>query len=275
MSSFTGRGELDYRTGLIIVCQGKKKSGKSTMGKLLVMTYPGDVLVLDVAGDDGPMGPGVVDITGTVETLPRRFPEHLRPAKDQRMILRYVPDAGSPTHLEDMDAFVGLAYEHSSKEKPAAIIIHEIGVVSPSGKTKPHMRRALMHSRHHALTMIGCGPRARTTEPLWLAQADLVYTFKMPNAGDKEHTADTIGWETQPFVAAVDELHGHEYLRFDANQEDPEPCPDGHDEDEWARTHPELRLTAWPPLPEDTVKRVEEWAHNVPAPHGAEWASAA
>lgn len=266
MSSFNDRGELDTATGLIILNHGRKKSGKSVNAKLATMSYPGDRFVLDVAGDDGPDGPGVIELGAVrVDDMPRRV-EHLRPERGVPMTIRYAPDAGSPTHLEDMDAFVGLAYEHSSKDAPAMILIHEVGVVSPAGQTKPHMRRALMHSRHHALTMIACGPRARTTEPLWRAQADLIYVFDMPNQEDREVIAKEIGWNVAAFAEACDEIHGHEYVRYDANQAPPDKLPDGHDPDEWARMHPDLRLTIWPPLPEDVVRRVELWSHNVPEP---------
>jgi len=266
VSSFNDRGELDTRSGLIIMCHGRKGSGKSVIGKLATMNYPGDRFILDVAGDDGPKGPGVIELGSVrVDDMPRRV-EHLRPERGVPMTIRYTPDAGSPTHLEDMDAFVGVAYEHSSKEEPAMILIHEIGVVAPAGKTRPHMRRTLMHSRHHALTLIGCGPRTRTTEPLLRAQADLIYGFDTPNQEDREAIAKEIGWDVPAFCEAMDELHGHGYVRYDARQEPPEKCPAGHDPDEWARMHPDLRLTIWDPLPEDVVQRVEAWSANVPEP---------
>jgi hypothetical protein len=182
------------------------------------------------------------------------------------MILRYVPDAGSPTFLEDMDAVTGLAFKHSTKEKPVALLIHEIGVAAPVGRTPPHLRRVLMHNRHQGLVLLACGPRSRTVDPLVLAQADLVYTFELPNPDDRQKTAETIGWDPRDFDYWVGELGRHEYLRFDANEEKPDSAPAGVDQDIWEREHPDLRLVMLPALPKDVVDRTLEWAHNVPGP---------
>jgi hypothetical protein len=271
MSSFDARGDLNWRDGLILVYQGKKRSGKSAAALVTFASFPGDRVVIDVAGDDGPEGPGVVELRGTVDELPRDWPEHLRPARDQPMLLRYVPDPGSPTFLEDIDAVIGLAYKHSTKEKPVAILIHEIGVAAPVGRTQPHTRRMLMHNRHHGLVVLGCGPRSRTVDPLFLAQADLVYTFELPNPDDRQRTAETIGWNPQDFDHYVEQLKRHECLRFDANEEKPEPPPAGVDPDIWIREHPDLRLVHLPALPADVVRQTLEWAHDVPAPAGAGW----
>src|SRR5882762_8217282 len=105
--TFDQRGALIIADGRIISCFGKKKSGKSIMGTLLFRGYPGDRVVIDVAGDDGPMGPDVIELKGNVTDLPRKWPEAQRKDKE-RMTLRYVPDPGSPTKLEDVDAIIGL-----------------------------------------------------------------------------------------------------------------------------------------------------------------------
>lgn len=251
--TFNARGELDPSAAAIIGCFGRKGSGKTIMGLTFLYSWPYDAVVIDVAGDDGPVartGTGhvdVFDVHGTVDELPRRWPEHLRVEK-RPMILRYCPDAGSPTELEDMDAMVGLAYAHSGNPRPCMLVVHEVGRVAPANRTPAHMRRVLNHSRHVQLTAVFCGPRPKTIDPLVLAQCDLVYTFDMPNPGDQQRVAESIGWNPGDFSAGVGELRAHEYLRHDAREEKPEPG----DKD--------FRLVHFDPLPGDVVDEVRKWA---------------
>lgn len=254
--TFNDRGELEPSTHAIIAAFGKKESGKSIIVHTFASTWPYDMVVLDVAGDDGPMprkpGTGTHDVhllSGTVDTLPRTWPEGLR--REQRpMILRYVPDPGSPTELEDMDALTGLAFDHSSKERPAMLVVHEIGRVAPAGRTPANMRRVVNHNRHRGLTMAVAGPRPITVEPLVIAQADVVYVFELNNSDDRERVAKNIGWgeDRREFDAAVAALGPHEYLRYDAR----EPKPAHPDDTDW-------RLVHFAALPEAHVAAVTRW----------------
>lgn len=255
--SFADDGSLDVGTGLVISLYGKKKSGKSVMGSMLARSYPGDIVALDVAGDDGPMPPPaggltelvedpVIDLVGSVDELPTAWPEDQRDG-NRRMILRYVPDPGSSTFAEDMDAVVALAYSHGK----CCLLVHEMGVVAPANMVQPHMKRVLMHNRHRHLTVIACMPRPKGIDPLVLGQSDLVYAFDVPQAMDCVRIAEVIGWPAQEFAAAVKGLGPHEYLRFDAN----EPKPDGNA----AGTEDDPRLIWFPKLPDDVVKETVAW----------------
>jgi hypothetical protein len=253
MSTFGADGTIDPARGVIATMLGKKRSGKSIMGLLMFMQYPGDRVVIDVAGDDGPIGPDVVEIRGTLAdgTIPDRWPSYLRKAdRDGRplpMILRYVPDAGSKTFLDDMDAVVALALAHGQ----CAILVHEIGVLAPANKTRPHTTRLLMHNRHNgATTAFFCGPRSQNIDPLILQQSDLVFTFEMQGARDRQRIAENIGWDVQEFNRACLALGVHEYLRFDAN----EPKPEGG--------RPDNRLLHFPALDPDIVADVQAWAEG-------------
>lgn len=254
--TFNAKGELEPSAAAIILCVGKKGSGKTIMTLLLAQSWPYDMVVIDVAGDDGPMprkrGEGTHDIhliTGSVDELPREWPEHLRSDPPRPMILLYRPDAGSSTELEDMDAMVGLAYNHSSKERPCMLVVHEIGRAAPAGRTPPHMRRVLNHGRHAGITAAFAGPRSMTIDILVIAQADLVYTFELQSPADRKRVAENIGWAPADFDAAVHDLAAHEYLRFDAREAKPEQ--DGDDD---------YRLVHYPALPEDVVAQVQRWA---------------
>jgi hypothetical protein len=248
--SFNNRGTVDFADGRIIVAVGKKKSGKSVMALMHFLSYPWDRVVIDVAGDDGPWGENVIEIYGDSSTIPRRWPEHLR--RDNRpMTLRYIPDPGSPTFIEDMDSVVGLALSHGRRSGHCCVLVHEGGVLAQANRTPPHTRRALMHNRHNGLTAIFAMPRPLTVDPLIIQQADLVYVFDVPNPHDRRRLAETIGWDPKDFDAAWNELQVHEYLRYDANQ----PRPENETEDDY-------RLMSFPALPEDLVHGILRRAHG-------------
>lgn len=244
---FNARGELDLADGRIITIIGTKSSGKSVLGLMLLRSYPGDRVVVDVAGDDGPQGPGVTVLHGTVQDLPKRWPEHLRrrgPAGEWRpMTLKYRPDMGSETSQEDVDAIVGLTLRHGNEERHAGrigccLLIHEVGIVAKANRTPPHMRRLLNANRHHAVTAILCGPRPLDIDPLVMGNADLVYLFDTRNPADVQRAAAITGMNPADTRRAMDDLGPFEYLRAD-NRE---------------KTNPDLRVVHFKALPRDVVR---------------------
>lgn len=243
MTTFEEGGGIDPTRGVIITCVGKKRSGKSIVGLLFFRAYPGDKVVIDVAGDDGPVGEDVITIEGEGEDLSPHWPEHLRDG-EKPMILRYVPDPASETYLEDMDTIVGMAMEHGD----CCVLVHEIQALAPAGRTPPHMRRLLMHNRHQRVTAIFCGPRSQSIDVLVLQQSDLIYTFELQGVGDRERIAENIGWNVREFHDAVLALGRHEHLVFDANVDKPQ---DGEED---------VRLVHMDAVPADEVDKVKRWA---------------
>lgn len=244
MSTFNDRGEIDPARGAIITCIGKKGSGKSVMGLLYFRAYPGDKIVIDVAGDDGPIGDDVILLQGTVNDLPKRLPQ-MRRDGDKPLIWRYAPDPGSDTFIQDVDAVVGMVINHGQ----CCILVHEIGVVAPAGRTPPNMRRLLMHSRHNgAKTGIFCGPRPQDIDRLVKQQADLLYTFDLQGDDDRVSIAKDIGWNPREFSAAIHALGPFEHALFDANVTKP---TDGS---------PDTRLQIHEALPKDVADSVIKWA---------------
>jgi hypothetical protein len=253
MSSLNSDGEVAIAGGPIISCVGKKGSGKTVVAMMFIRSFPGDVVVIDVAGDDGPQGDGVVTWRGAVDELPRRFPEHLRQGRE-RLILRYCPDAGSKTFREDMDAVVGIALQHSTREKPAMLVVHEIGVVARVHQVRPHMQRFLQHNRHAGCVGVFTGPRVHNTDPAVWGQSDLIYIFELKVPADRRELAGHIGWDPASLDAGVHNLAQYEYLRYDGKE--PPPAPG----------QPDTRLKHFPALPADAVRDVLRWSKSVPAP---------
>lgn len=239
--SFDKRGVPLWDQGLVVACFGKKRSGKSVMGRVMFDSYPYDRLVISANRDDGPFPDPKADVfllKGDLDSIPIDWPEDLR-RDGRRMTLRYEPDPGSKTVLEDVDAVLAMA----KRRGHVCVLVHEIGLVAPAGKEPPNVKRILNNSRHDgAVSLILCGPRPITVAPLVLGQADLVYTFELQVPADRNRIAESIGWDPVEFSDWCDDLHTHEYLRFDANENKPHPA------------EPDLRLLHFPPLPEDVVK---------------------
>ena len=237
--SFDSFGRLTIADGRIVAAVGKKKSGKSLLLMSLLRTYPGDRLVIDVAQDDGPEGPGVITFAGDMNELPGQWPESLRDGR-QPMTIRYRPDPGSRTFREDMDAAVGIAMAHGR----CALLVHEMGVLAPANSVLPHTRRLLMHNRHNRVTAFLAMPRAVAVDPLVLAQSDVVYAFKLQQPSDRKRLADNVGVPQSDVDKVMTGLSPFEYLRYDSNRE------------------PGQQLTVFPPLPKATVQATEVWSRG-------------
>ena len=245
MSTFDEHGQLDPSKGVIVTCFGKKGSGKSVMALLVFATYPWDRLVISANRDDPPFPvnhPDIIELTGTVEDLPDRWPEHRRD-ENKRMTIVYYVDPGSATAIEDADHMVGVAYRHGH----CLVLAHEVGLLAPVNKVGPHMKRFLHANRHAKVTGVFAGPRPIGVDPLVLAQSDVVYIFELRNPADSKRVAEVVGWSPEEMRDAVDDLGRHEYLRYDANIAKPE------NEDE-----EDMRLVHCPPLPVDVVKKVSQ-----------------
>ena len=246
--SFDDNGQLVIADGRILVYAGKKKSGKSVLALLMFRSYPYDKIVIDVNGDDGPNREDTIMLSGTAADLPRTLRRPM--GRKGPVTWLYVPDPGSPTLNQDLDAVVGLALKHGKTHGHCALLIHETGVQAPVHQCQPNMRRALMHNRHNGLTMMLCMPRTLEVETLIIHQADVVYVFDLPNFADRKKIANTIGMKVDDFEDAWEGLGPHEYLRYDAN----EPKPVDGEKD--------FRLVHYPALPLEVVNGVNRWANK-------------
>jgi len=198
---------IDPRKPTIVTILGKKGSGKSVLARRLWETYPYDRLAIDPHNDLHEEGTRDVR-----DPLPARWPMPLE--DEERTSLRYVPDPGAKTYLDDLDRAVGLAYMH----RHVLLWLDEINDLTSANFTPPFMKRALYASRHRQLSMLMCGPRALNINPLILSQADLVYIFDLPSVRDRARVAQTIGYPEQDFDDAVHDLGPFEYLRWDGHE---------------------------------------------------------
>jgi Zonular occludens toxin (Zot) len=205
-------GQLDPHKPTQIFVTGKKGEGKTELAWMLFESYPYDRLVIDPNGD-------LKVPENTIELdsadLPDRWPSSLLEKKESRT-LRLVPDAGSPTYLEDMDHCVGLAYNHQR----TCVFVDECHELLPANRTPPHSRRMLRQGRHRGLTSILATPRPKTIDPLAISNADWVYSFKLKNPEDRKRVAENIGWAPKEIDDAIAALGQFEYLRYDDARDD-------------------------------------------------------
>ncbi len=218
--------QLDPNKAVFVFVCGRKGTGKTELAKTLARSYPYDRLVIDPTHDIDdldldPERPEWEDLDELPSTFPGPDDDH-----ERRRSLRYLPDPGSDTYDDDLDRAVGLAFFNPRRR--TFLLCDEIAELTTPNRTGPHMRRALNQGRHRNLTMVMCGPRPKTINPLCISQADYVYVFQMPHPLDQEVVAHNIGWSPKDFQAKVNALGEHEYLRYDAVA---------------------AELTHWPPLP--------------------------
>lgn len=210
------RLELDPRKPNHVTILGRKGSGKSVLAERFWRSYPGDRLVLDPTGD--------VDAGDDAEKLTLPLPSRWRPQLDitggraKRSTLRFVPDMGAATYVDDMDRAVGLAFVKGD----CLLWVDEVGELTNAHNTPPHVRRLLHQSRHRRISMLFCGPRPLDINPLVMSQADYLAVFRLPNPADRKRVADVAGLDLDTLEDALAEATAkeHGYIWVDQRTED-------------------------------------------------------
>ena len=205
------RLQLDPTKPNHVTILGRKGSGKSVLAERFWRSYPGDRLVLDPTGD--------VDAGDDAEKLtvplPSRWPRRL---DDKRSTLRFVPDMGAPTYVDDMDRAVGLAFIKGK----CLLWVDEVGELTNAHNTPPHVRRLLHQSRHRRISMLFCGPRPLDINPLVMSQADYLAVFRLPNPADRKRVADVAGLDLDTLEDALADATAkeHGYIWIDQRTEE-------------------------------------------------------
>lgn len=179
---------LDSDRSNIILIVGRKGSGKSVHARAIYDTYPYDKVVIDPTGDAEP--------GDDKETLTPPFPRALKPSDDGRpRNIHARVDPKSDTYHDDMDRAVALGLYPS--DRPAMVWIDEVGEVMQANRTPPHVRLALMSSRHHGpMSLIMAGPRPMHISPLSISQSDRIVIYDLPNPKDVQRLAENMGYST-------------------------------------------------------------------------------
>lgn len=184
----------DPRKGIFVFASGRKGSGKSVVCRWWFDQYPFDRIVIDPTHDvRADLRRDLVDFEELhADMLPARLP---RPDAARPRTWLFAPDMGSATAADDMDRVAGLALGRG----PTLLWSDEFGTQTTAQRTGPNGRRILHHGRHDALTFLAACPRPKDINGLAINQADLVYTFRTPNAYDREAIARNIGMDTREF----------------------------------------------------------------------------
>lgn len=202
--------QIDPSKATHVTIVGKKGSGKSVLAQRFWDSYPYDRIVIDPTGDVDPRDPKAEPLT---VPLPHRWPAKF---DGKRSTLRFVPDMGQASYVDDMDAAVQLAFQKGR----CLLWVDEVGELTNANSTPPAMRRVLHQSRHRRLSTLFCGPRPIDINKLVITQADYIGVFRLPDEDDRKRLAKVMGYPLADFEAAHNELLGdqrkHWYLWYDA-----------------------------------------------------------
>lgn len=178
---------IDPTKNQIILSVGRKGSGKSVSARTLFRSWPdADRLIIDVTGDADP-GADMKAITLPHDAT--RLPPLDKDAGPQ--VYRWIADPHSASYRDDLDNALSLGLW--PKDRHVVVWVDEAGEVYKANSTGPHGRTSLHQSRHHNLSLLLCCPRPKGIDPLCLAQADRVLMYDVPNPGDRERLAESLG----------------------------------------------------------------------------------
>lgn len=190
---------LDTSRNQLVLCVGRKGSGKSVFARALFRHWPDvDKVTIDVNGDAEPGE----DATKITTEPPAKLPARREP--DEPLNLHYIANPASPTYRDDLDRAIRLAL--FPQDRPTLLWVDEIGEVTQANHTPPHLRVLLQQSRHYHASALMCGPRPVDIDKLCIAQADRVVVFDVPQQSDRKRIAECIGWPLADFEDAFLEL---------------------------------------------------------------------
>lgn len=203
---------LDPDKPSIILCVGRKHSGKSVMARAIYRSYPYNKLCVDTNGDADP-GPDAQLVTSPAPTR--------MPVRDDAgpVNLHYRANPLAHDYRDELDRVIAAALYPS--DQPAMIWWDEYGETDwNASHQSPHLRMALQQSRHHLMSAVMCCPRPVTISPLSVSQADLIFVYDVPNRKDRARLAENMGYPAERFIREMGitrrEWPPYSYLLWDA-----------------------------------------------------------
>lgn len=228
--------QIDPSQNQIILCCGRKKSGKSEWARQAFRAWPGvDRLVIDPTGDADPGAPrrpdqpaSYADDLNTIrlDSLPDQLPPRRREnGRDVPGTFRWVVNPLSPTVKDDRDRAIRLAL--FPKGRRSLLWIDEATKVLPAGATGPYGNLLLEQSRHYFTSALLCCPRPMNIDVLALAQADRVVMFDVPGTADRKRLSETLAWDHRDLVSLLNQVRKvpHSYVMYVADEHQMYLCP--------------------------------------------------
>lgn len=212
----SGPFQLDPRRSSFVAVVGRKGTGKSTLARRLFQGYPFDRAVIDITADEGGQLPDVQTVS---DPLPIRWPTR---ADGQPTTLRYCPDPGSATLVEDCD--VVFSWAMTNPRRRSCVWVDENESVMQVNRTGANALRLLRQGRHRNVTLITTQIRPAWVNRLAFSQADYVAVYDVPDPDDRRTLAKSIGWDYREFDALVHGLGQFEFLWFDARAHELSHC---------------------------------------------------
>jgi hypothetical protein len=214
---------IDPDRSNIILCVGKKGSGKSEAARQIFNAYPYDRVVLDVTGDARPDDPATIAMAAP---FPSQMPRPEDPERNPRVSVWARVDPRSDSYLQDQDQALALGLY--PRHNHCMLLIDEYAEAATANRIEKNMKLALISSRHYSLSLLLCCPRAVSIPVITMQQADRVFIFKVANRDDRDVIAKNIGFPIARFEEAYHEMRKideHAFLLWDAQQDRLFICP--------------------------------------------------
>lgn len=227
---------LDPTKNQLILCVGRKNSGKSEWARQAFRYWPGvDKFVIDPSGDADPGEPRRPDQpswytddlnTQKITTLPDQMPPRRR-VEGQEIpgVYRWTVNPLSPTVKEDRDRAIKLGL--FPKANRSLLWVDEASKIFPAAATGPYGNLLLEQSRHYHCSALFCCPRPMNIDTLVLAQADRVIMFDVPGTADRKRLSETLAWPHGDLVSLLNEIRAlpYHYLMYVASEHQMYVCP--------------------------------------------------
>lgn len=182
------------------VFYGRRGSGKSELCRALWVGMRPWRICIDVKDDRGEYLPGV-----PVVQSPKEILDH-----DTVRIV--------PARPNDVDWYNEI-YELAFVEGDCLVWCDELNEVTKPNFVPESMRRYILQGRTRECGHLGCTPRPADIHPVFGAQADQIYIFRVTHPRDQDAVAGLIGMKPAELERTIAELPRYHYIHCDDDGE--------------------------------------------------------